>query len=455
MDALKQYIDLYDQNVELVEGGSCAVMNRLRQDARDMLYHRPLPDAGSENYEHTDLNEILSPDYGINISRVPLEVNPSASFRCDVPNLSTALFLVLNDSFAETTRSRNQLPEGVTIGSLKRMGEQYPDLVGGHYGKLADIANPVTALNTMLVQDGVFIHVKAGVHLEKPLQLVNIFSNGAPLMALRRLLIIMEDDSEAKLLVCDHTQNPEVNYLGVQTVEIFAGKNSRFDLYDLEESTEKTSRLSTYYLRQESGSNVMLDGITLFNGTTRNEYYCCHKGEHTELNLLGMAIEDLGRRVDNLTDVLHESTDGHTNELFKYVVDDTSRGAFAGRIYVAPGACRTEAYQSNRNIVGSSEARMFSKPQLEIYNDDVKCSHGTAIGQLDDMQVFYMRSRGIPEATARLLLKQAFLSDVIDGVRLPVLRDRLHQLVERRFAGEHTLCADCGVNCKPTELNIE
>ncbi|MDE5774640.1 MAG: SufD family Fe-S cluster assembly protein, partial [Muribaculaceae bacterium] len=139
----------------------------------------------------------------------------------------------------------------------------------------------------------------------------------------------------------------------------------------------------------------------------------------------------------------HKAGHCHTDELFKYVLDDRSRGAFTGMIRVDEGSAGTEAYQSNRNIVGSREARMYSKPQLEIYNDDVKCSHGSAIGRLDELQLFYMQTRGLPESEARLLLKQAFLSDVIERVRMSHLRERLTYLVERRFAGGDDSCAGC------------
>ena len=129
------------------------------------------------------------------------------------------------------------------------------------------------------------------------------------------------------------------------------------------------------------------------------------------------------------------------------MVDGNATGAFAGLIYVAEGASKTEAYQSNRNLVGSDTAVMHSKPQLEIYNDDVKCSHGTAIGQLDEKQLFYMMTRGISEEQARLMLKQAFMSDVIEGISLSPLRDRLKLMVERRFAGEQAACSSCQLPC--------
>ena len=447
MNALKQYIDLYREHADLIDLNSAEMLNGRREEAFRILEGMKLPEKGSENYETTSLPDILSPDYGVNIARVNIDVNPAASFHCGVPNLSTSLFMLVNDIYAETPRSREGLPEGIEAGSLRKFAEQHPEIIERYYGRIADIHNPIVALDTLLAQDGIAIWVKRGVNVEKPLQLVNILQSGMPLMAVRRVLIIAEEDAKVKILSCDHTQNPDVDFLALNTIEIFAGRNSQVDLYDLEESTERTSRLSALYLRQEEGSNVLIDGITLYNGTTRNEYHTSFIGEHASLKLYGMGIEDRKRHLDNYSRIEHAKGSCTTDELFKYVVDDEATGAFAGLVLVRPGADKTEAYQSNRNIVGSDTARMYSKPQLEIYNDDVKCSHGTATGQLDEMQVFYMRTRGIPEATAKLLLKQAFMADVIDGVRLEGLQERLHMLVERRFAGGESSCASCRSAC--------
>lgn len=164
-----------------------------------------------------------------------------------------------------------------------------------------------------------------------------------------------------------------------------------------------------------------------------------------------MAIEDGDRQLETYSHISHDVPRCKTDELFKYVVDDNARGSFVGRIKVSEGASGTEAYQANRNLLGSDEARMHSKPELEIYNDDVKCSHGTAIGQLDKMQLFYMRTRGIDEETARTLLKQAFMADVIAGISLSPLADRLRHLVEMRFSG--ALTSACGDGCRSCALS--
>lgn len=442
MSALKQYIDLYHQVKERIDAHSAPALNALRPQAADILASVTLPKQGADNYENCDLKEMLGPDYGINIDDVNINVKPENTFRCDMPMTGNSPILSLND---RTLIPDNfpEMPEGVLVGSLRSIAREHPGLVEKYYGRLADLGNPVVALDTMLARDGFMLYVPKNVTLENPLQLINILGATQPLMAVRRVLIVLEDNAKAKLLVCDHTQREEVNFLSLQTVELYVGKNSELHYYDLEESSQRTSRISSLYLRQEADSRVVIDGMTLFNGVTRNEYYCDFAGENADLKLYGMAIEDRQRKVSTYSRINHDVPHCISNELFKMSADGESRCAFTGRIIVRPGSVKTEAYQACRNLLAADTARIEARPELEIYNDDVKCSHGCAIGQLDETQVFYMRSRGIPEPQARLLLRQAFMADVIDLVDIPGLRDRLHLLVEKRFAGAEAACSNC------------
>lgn len=442
MSALKQYIDLYHQVKERIDAHSAPALNALRPQAADILASVTLPKQGADNYENCDLKEMLGPDYGINIDDVNINVKPENTFRCDMPMTGNSPILSLND---RTLIPDNfpEMPEGVLVGSLRSIAREHPGLVEKYYGRLADLGNPVVALDTLLARDGFMLYVPKNVTLENPLQLINILGATQPLMAVRRLLIVLEDNAKAKLLVCDHTQREEVNFLTLQTVELYVGKNAELHYYDMEESSQRTSRISSLYLRQEADSRVVIDGMTLFNGVTRNEYYCDFAGENADLKLYGMAIEDRQRKVSTYSRINHAVPHCVSNELFKMSADGESRCAFTGRIIVRPGSVKTEAYQACRNLLAADTARVEARPELEIYNDDVKCSHGCAIGQLDEMQVFYMRSRGIPEPQARLLLRQAFMADVIDLVDIPGLRDRLHLLVEKRFAGAEAACSNC------------
>ena len=187
--------------------------------------------------------------------------------------------------------------------------------------------------------------------------------------------------------------------------------------------------------------------ITLHNGLTRTRIQIDIDGEHCQTTLSGMAIGDAKQHIDNTTLINHHRPNCKSRELYKYVLNDEATGAFSGKIMVAEGAFKTEAYQTDRNVCMSPNARMYTKPHLEIYADDVKCSHGASTGRIDETALFYLRSRGIPEEEARMLLMFAFVSDVLDNIRIEAVKDKIRMLVEQRFRGELSHCNSCGV-CK-------
>ena len=447
MNALQQYIDLFDESRTLLEQQSPSVLNALREKAREQLATARLPRKGSEDYEATDLEAVFAHDYGVNVNRLPFEADPANTFHCDVPNMSTCLYYTSNDAFHSSATAERNTGQ-VVVEPFSMAAVDYPELMNAYYGKLAHLKDPAVALNSLLVQDGLFIYVPDGVVAERTVQLVNIFNAALDMMVQRRLLIVVGKNAAIKLLTCDHTQSPDYHYLNNQVIEIVAMQGSSLDYYDMEESTPLTSRVSSIFVDQHEGSNVLIDGITLTNGFTRNNYHVEVNGEHAETHLLGMTIASGEQHVDSHTFISHNAPRCNSNEMFKYVLNDKAVGAFAGKILVKPNCPRVEAYQGNRNICGSPTAKMYTKPQLEIYTDDVMCSHGSAVGQLDEEALFYMRTRGIGIDEARRLLMQAFVADVIDGVRLDALKDRLHYLVEKRFAGTLSNCAGCLAACK-------
>ena len=437
----QQYIDLYNQAEALLRAQSAESLNHLRAGAFADFERLGFPTRRQEEYKYTDIAKSFEPDYGMNLKRLAVPVNPYEVFKCDVPNLSTSLYFVVNDGLVSVQKA---LPDGAVMDSFHNC----PDLVEPYLGRLADTSmDGITAFNTAFAQDGVLLYVPKGVVLEKPIQLINILRSAVPLLVNRRVLIVLEDGAQAKLLVCDHAMD-EVNFLATQVIEVFVGKGAVFDLYELEETHVGNTRFSNLYVHQEKGSNVLLNGMTLTCGTTRNTTRVRLAGEHAELNLCGMAIADGNQHVDNRTVIDHAVPSCRSNELYKYVLDEQATGAFAGLILVRPGAQHTDARQTNRNLCATREARMFTQPQLEIYADDVKCSHGATVGQLDEAALFYMRQRGIPLHEARLLLMFAFVNEVVDTIRLDALKDRLHHLVEKRFRGELGKCRDCKVMCK-------
>ena len=454
----QQYIDLYEQAGEMIKSHSAEVMNAVRDEAFRDFQRLGFPSKKVERYKYTDIASLFAPDYGLNLNRLEIPVDPYEAFRCDVPNLSTNLYFVVNDSFYRSDKRElknnsslityhSSLPEGVIISSMR----EHPEIVERYYAKLAKTAEDgVTALNTMLAQDGMLVYVPRDVKVERAIQVINILK-ATPrnaqrqvndLMVNRRVLIVLEQGAELKMLFCDHAAD-DCNFLATQVIEAFVGDNARLDLYCLEETHYKNVRVSNVYIEQQRNSLVRHNVITLHNGITRNKLDLSLAGEGAECECFGCVIADKEQHVDNNTLITHKVPHCTSNELYKYVLDDKATGAFAGRVLVEHGAQKTSSQMTNQNLSASKTARMYTQPMLEIYADDVKCAHGSTVGQLNDAALFYMQQRGISVKEAKLLLEFAFINEVIDQMELVPLRDRLHYLVEQRFRGQLSKCEGC------------
>lgn len=444
MQSEKQYTDLYRQCREMIMAHSSAPLNAVRDAAFEDFGRLGFPDRKSERYRYTDIQALFGPDYGLNLNRLEIPVDPYKAFRCDVPNLSTSLYFILNDGFYGKARPKGHvLPDGVIVDSLSKVAAERPDFIEKYYSRLAKTEDDgITALNTMLAQDGLLVYVPKGVVVDKAVQVINILRSDVDLMVNRRVLIIVEENAEIKLLFCDHAADDH-NFLATQVIEAYVGENAGLDLYCLEETHAKNVRVSNVFIEQQRSSRVNHNVITLHNGITRNRTDLVFRGEGAECGLYGCVIADKRQHVDNNTLIDHSAPHCTSSQLYKYVLDDAATGAFAGRVLVRHGAQKTASEMRNQNLCATKEARMYTQPMLEIYADDVKCAHGSTVGQLNDAALFYMRQRGISLKEARLLLEFAFVNEVIDMMRLEPLRDRLHYLVEKRFRGELSKCEGC------------
>lgn len=443
MQSEKQYIDLYNGCRAMLSGHSSDVLNAVRDRAFDDFSRQGFPTRKVERYKYTDIAELFAPDYGLNLNRLDIPVNPYDAFRCDVPNLSTSLYFVVNDAFYSKAQPKGHLPEGVIVDSLSAVAKEKPDFIAKYYANIARTdEDAVTALNTMLAQDGLLVYVPRGIKVDRAVQVINILRSDVDLMVNRRVLIIVEDGAEIKLLFCDHAADDR-RFLATQVIEAYVGDNAGLDLYCLEETHARNVRVSNLYIEQQANSRVNHNIITLHNGVTRNRTDLVLAGEGAECRLNGCVIADKQQHVDNNTLIDHKVPHCTSTELYKYVLDGEATGAFAGRVLVRHGAQNTASEMRNQNICAIREARMFTQPMLEIYADDVKCAHGSTVGQLNDAALFYMRQRGISLKEAKLLLEFAFINEVVDSIQLMPLRDRLHLLVEKRFRGELSKCEGC------------
>ena len=431
----------------MINSHSADCMNNVRQKAFDDFCRLGFPSKKVERYKYTDMDKLFEPDYGLNLNRLDIPVNPYEAFKCDVPNLSTSLYFIVNDVFSTRFLPKASLPQGVIVDSLCHVAQSNPQLIAPYYAQLADTADDaVTALNTMLAQDGLLVYVPKNVRLERPVQVINILRSDVDLMVNRRVLVVLEEGAQAKLLFCDHAVDDR-NFLTTQVIEAFVGENANLELNCLEETHAKNRRVSNLYIRQDANSTATHNIITLHNGITRNRLDLVFKGEGAECFCNGAVIADKKQHVDNNTLIDHQVPHCTSHELYKYVLDGEAVGAFAGKVLVRHGAEKTTSQETNQNLIATDKTRMYSQPMLEIYADDVKCSHGSSVGQLNDAAMFYMRQRGITEQEARLLLEFAFVNEVIDQIQLEPLRDRLHHLVEKRFRGQLSSCEGCNF-CK-------
>lgn len=441
MNSEQQYIELYEQARGMIFQHSSEVMNAMRDAAFEQFRSLGFPNRKVERYKYTDMQALFAPDYGLNLNRLEIPVNPYDAFRCDVPNLSTMLYFVVNDAFYSKVLPKGNIPEGVVIGSLKELATSQ------YYHRLASKdEDAVTSLNTMLAQDGLYVYVPKGVVLDRAIQIINILRSDVDLMVNRRVLIIVEEGAEAKFLFCDHAADDR-KFLATQVIEVYVGKNAKLDLYCLEETHAKNVRISNVYIDQQANSRVNHNVITLHNGVTRNKLNLELNGEGAECYCNGCVIADKQQHVDNNTLITHYVPHCTSKELYKYVLNDEAVGSFAGKVYVAKDAQKTSSQMTNQNLCATKQARMYTQPMLEIYADDVKCAHGSTVGQLNDAAMFYMQQRGISRKEAQLLLQFAFINEVIDQMELEPLRDRLHYLVEKRFRGELSKCEGCKL-CK-------
>lgn len=405
MKSEQQYIELYNEASSLIKQKSCPVMNSVRDAAFAVFEEKGFPSKKVERYKYTDVSAAFAPNYGISLGA--LELKPSK------------YIFSFKDSPIDLTP---------------------------YYNKVADGSDALTALNTALAHEGLLIYVPKNERPSDPIVIDNYLRGNAATMMNRRLLVILEVGAEATVIINDHATDKQ-RFLTTQVMEVIAKDNSHLDLYEIEETTPLCSRFSNVYIREGRDCSVKHNSITLFNGQTRNLCDVYLEGENSEVTLNGCAIATASQRIDNNTLIAHRVPNCQSNELYKYVLDDKSVGAFAGKILVEKDAQKTSSQETNANLCASKEARMFTQPMLEIYADDVKCAHGSTVGVMDETALFYMRQRGIPEDEARTLLKNAFMGQVIDQITLEPLRQKLYVKVEKRFRGELDKCDDCGL-CK-------
>jgi Fe-S cluster assembly protein SufD len=443
----ERYLALYKENIGKISGISSPYINTFREPAFEKFSELGIPTKKNEAYKYTNLNIFFDHDYKSYFMPVPSDFVKAEEFRCDVTDLDAHGIVLLNGFYPTINEKLRQLPSGVWIGSLNEAAIKFPEIIQQHFGKYAKSeTDGLIHLNTAMASDGVFVYVPEGVTLTKPVQVVNLVQSDDDMFNQHRNLVIVEKNAEFSIIICDHTLSPK-KFLTNAVTEVFVGENAHFDLIRVQNEHNAACKITHTFIHQEKNSVVSSNNMTLHGGLIRNSTYHYLGGERAESHSYGLFLADKWQHVDNFVNVDHAFPNCTSTQLFKGVLDDMSTGAFNGRILVRPDAQGTFAYQKNNNILLTDDAKMDTKPQLEIYADDVKCSHGATIGQIDDEALFYLQSRGINKREARLMLMFGFAHEVIQNIKVEPLRERMDNLVMQRLKGELSRCASCMVKC--------
>lgn len=436
---------LFEAGKQLLDPGRNETVDRSRRAASERFLKRGIPHK-TEAYIYTDFLPVLDRDYRVVLNYSTGNIDVNRLFRCNISDLSVHLVFTVNGCYDRN--NSNDLPEGVVVCSLGEAQTLYPELLERHYDRLAVASGDGFAdLNTMLAKDGVFVYIPPRTILNRPLQIINLLYSDADLMAFQRNLIIVGERAAASVLVCDHTVT-NFNYWVDTLTEIVTEKGAELNFYQVENQHSEASQVNSVFVEQNAGSVFNSNMITLYGGLVRNNIYVRLTGEGAYAGLSGAYLMDKNQKVDNFTSVEHMAPRCTSEEHYKGILDDHALGNFSGSIKVYPNAQHTEAYQANDNLLLTDTARINSKPQLIIDADDVKCSHGATVGQIDEEAVFYLKSRGIDADEAKTMMMFGFVNDIVRKVNIPALREEVGVLVERRLRGEISKCANCVLGCE-------
>jgi Fe-S cluster assembly protein SufD len=439
---------VYENNRSLIAAGDLPFVTELREKAFTHFGKLGFPHVGLEAWKGTSLEKALSHNYGLSLVPIEEDVTAEDIFKCEIPHFDTLLVTQLNGWFVHQGQPIRVYPNGLTIGSLASAMKAYPEIFKAHYGRYAPIDdNGLNALNTVFALDGFFIYVPDNVQVEDVVQIVNVVNFPKDIFIQTRNLIVLGKNSSLKLVQCDDSIDHRDSFINTVS-EIAIGEHAKLDHYKLQNKDDNSALVNTICFHMADHSELSSNAISLNGGMIRNNINVAIDGEYCTANINGLFLVGKNQHIDNHVFIDHIKPNSTSNELFKGILDDHSSGVFNGHVMVRRDSQHTNAYQKNRNILLTDKATMDTRPFLEIYADDVKCSHGATVGQMDESGIFYMRQRGIPEDEARVLLLFAFAGEVVNLINIPILRERINEMIRKRLRGELSTCDDCALQCK-------
>ncbi len=407
-------------------------LGSLREDAIRAFDRQGIPSKKTEAWKYTPVAKTLREDFAL----IDAPSSNGVALRGDdfrLPGLDADLLVVVNGKYRADLSDLSGLSKGVEIASLGAMTFDDDAEARDHVGQMVDLdEDPFIALNTALFDDVLVIRVPRGVTLQRPLQIAHVALTDRPRMIHPRSSYFFGENSEAVVIETYHDRGGAAIFTN-SVSEIQVDRAARINLVKMQAESANAHRVDSTQVVQTGESHFAAHTYTLGGGLVRNNMMARPSAPNCETHLYGLYILAGDQHVDNHTLIDHASAGCYSNELYRGIVDERSTGVFNGKVFVRRDSQQTNAYQSSQGVVLSEDAHHYSKPELEIYADDVKCSHGSTTGELEPEHVFYLRSRGLDEVTAKSLLLYAFARDIVDQLPNEAVRGYLDNLIEERL----------------------
>ena len=432
-DLKEQWVSEFN-NFETQLNGTRETLKPLREEAIQYFEQLGFPHVKIEDWKYTSLKNVLKPDYYLGHQVAKPEVSQATIEEAKVSDIDSNLIVLINGRFSEAHSNLIDGEDQLYVRSLRKAQTEAPKFIEQHIGQYLDYKQDgISALSTAFIDDGVVLHVGKNKAPEYPVQILHIHDVSQHNLFIQpRNLWILEQSAELKVIENFHSVGDNYSFLNY-TTEGHVAANAHLKHYKLQNDQLNAYQVSQIEMAQEQDSTISNYTVTLGNGFTRNNTNYRVNGENCQTNLYGLYLTDGKQFADNHTIVDHKVPRSESNELYKGIVDDRSVSVFNGKVFVRPKAQQTNAYQSNRNILLDDKATVNAKPQLEIWADDVKCSHGATAGQLDENQLFYMRARGLEYDQAQSLLVYAFAAEVIGYIDIEPVKDYINDLIAKKL----------------------
>ncbi len=449
----------FDTNKELLNEKEPYFLIEKRELAKNIFRELGFPNSNSELWRKTNIKSFLERDYSLDFNTKKSIQSAIAGFKCDINQFDTDLYTYLNGNWVDGANGITTYDNGTIVGSMSSAIIAFPELFEKYFATIApDGDNGLISLNTALYKDGYFIYVPDNVEHDRNIQVVNIIDSDDAVFCNTRNLVLLGKNAKLSLVHCDDSVSDNISFINnVTEVNIDCG--AKLEFYKLQNKDDNSAVMTNTFVAQAQDSDFNSNTIILNGGMVRNDTHISLDGRGANADVLGLYLMDKKQFVDNHVFISHNVPNCTSSQLFKGIVDDEAKSVFNGHTLVKPNAQQTVAFQNNNNIQLTNTSKVDSHPFLEIYADDVKCSHGSTVGQLDETAMFYIMQRGICERNAKMLLMVAFVGQIVDKIKLTKLRDSINDLVRKRLKGELSSCEQCSIQCtnpdKPIEFEID